>query len=238
VRYGIETDEYYMLGGSSSAVEIKEIVNADYKVIMWISIGLVALILFFAFRNFIIPILLVFMIQGSVYISMSVNALTGGVLVFLGYLIVSSVMLGTTIDYAILYTNNYLESRRTRNKYDAAADALSKSSRAILTSSLILCFTGIVLQFASTMPAISVFGELIGRTALASLIMVFVFLPCVLMVFDKLIRKTTIGGVDFYETPVPVKEQRPEAGAEVNKADGAEKTDECRDEAAASGEDK
>ncbi len=198
-KYGVEKGDYFLLGGSSSALEIKEIVNVDYDVITWISVVLVILILFATFRNFVLPILLVFVIEGSVWISMSISVLTGDTLVFLGYLIVSAVMLGATIDYGILLTSNYLEARENAEKTEAMKSAVAKSSRAILTSSIILCCAGIVISLTSTMPAIVVFGQLIARTAATSLVLVFTLLPCLLTLFDKWIEKTTIGGANFYK---------------------------------------
>lgn len=196
-EYGVGTDSYYMLGGSSSAIEIKNIVNVDYRRITWVSVALILVILFITFRNAIIPFLLIFVIQGSVWISMSISVLTGDVLVFLGYLIVSAVMLGATIDYGILLTSNYLEARKSFGKRKAIEVAVGKSTRAILTSSLILCAAGIVITLTSTMPAIVVFGELIARTAATSLVLVFTLLPCLLVIFDKVIEKTTFNGVGF-----------------------------------------
>ena len=190
--YQVEEGEYFLLGGSSSAIEIKQIVNVDYNIITWISIGLVALILFITFKNAILPVLLVFIIQGSIWISTSISALTGDSIVFLGYLIVSAVMLGATIDYGILLTSNYLESRKKYEKFDAIKDAIAKSSRAILTSSVILCCAGILISLTSSMPAIKVFGDLIGRMAACSFVLVMGALPCVLVLFDKVIYKSML----------------------------------------------
>lgn len=191
--YGVGKGEYYLVGGSSSAIEIKEIVNLDYNVITWVSIGLVALILLISFRNFVLPILLILVIQGSVWISTSIDALTGNVIVFLGYMIVSAVMLGATVDYGILLTSNYLEEREKRDKIESIKQAIARSSRAILTSSIILCAAGYVIALTSSMPAIAIFGKLIGRTALASMILVLACLPSLLVIFDKIIQKTTFG---------------------------------------------
>ena len=203
-KYGMKVgNNCYILGGSSSALEIKQIVNLDYKVITWVSIALVALILLFTFRNAILPILLVFLIQGSVWISTSISALTGDVLVFLGYLIVSSIMLGATIDYAILYSSNYIEARHKYSKFDSVKEGMAKSSRAILTSSLILCFAGLVVLFTSSMPAVKVFGQLIYRASLSSLIIVLVFLPCCLVVLDKVIQKTMFRKTVFVDSSIP-----------------------------------
>ena len=206
---GVNKGEYYLLGGSSSAIEIKDIVTVDYTVITWVSIVLVMIILFITFRSAILPLLLVFVIQGSVWISMSISVLTGDTLVFIGYMIVSAVMLGATIDYGILLTSNYLEARKNEGKNDAMKKAVAKSSRAILTSSIILCCAGVVIAIMSTMPAIVVFGELIARTAATSLVLVFILLPCLLTLFDKWIAKTTLGGAKFFK-----EEEKPKAVAD------------------------
>lgn len=230
-EYGVEKGDYYLLGGSSSALEIKEIVNKDYTTITWVSILLVMVILLVTFRNAILPVLLIFVIQGSVWISMSISVLTGDVIVFLGYMIVSAVMLGATIDYGILVTSNYLEQRKSYEKFDAIKFAVSKSSRAVLTSSLILCCAGIVLSLTSTMPAIKVFGDLISRTAASSLVLVFTLLPCLLTVFDKWIEKTTLYGGNFHKEN---KEKTLVAETETANSDTPEEDNLNKDEAAAS----
>ncbi|MCK9575074.1 MAG: MMPL family transporter [Clostridia bacterium] len=189
-----ENSGYYLLGNSVSALEIKEYVEYDYLVVTIISLVLVAIILLITFRSIILPVLLVVVIQSSVWISMAIPYITNTPLVFVGYMIISAIMLGATIDYAILMTSNYLENRKTMGKFEAAEHALNQSAKAIITSASILCFAGFAMSIVSTMPAISVFGSSIGRGAVCAFVLVMILLPQALMLFDDIIRKTTLHG--------------------------------------------
>ena len=91
-------------------------INKDYNIVNALSICLVMLILLITFKSFLLPILLIIVIEGGIFINMSRPYYTGKSMMFLGYLIVSSIELGATIDYAILMTNNYLDARKENDK--------------------------------------------------------------------------------------------------------------------------
>ena len=186
-----QLDNYYVLGDAASALDIKNIVEKDFRLIMLISILLVAAVIMITFRSILIPILLVFVIEAAIWVNMSIPYLLGESIIFIGYLIVSSILLGATIDYAILLTSNYMTSRKTMNKFDAIKQAISMSSKAVLMSSLILTFSGFSVNFISTMPSISVFGSAVGRGGLSALLAVMVLLPQLLILLDKPIQKLT-----------------------------------------------
>lgn len=191
---GEHGDKAYLLGISSSTLEIKKLVNADYDIITYVSLGLVALILLITFKSIVIPIILLVVIQGSIYINMAIPYLTGDSMVFVGYMLVSSILLGATIDYAILLTSRYMEHRRTMNKFDAVQHALADSSRTLITSAGILAAAGIAVEFVSTLPATKVFGGAIFRGGVCSFVLVLVLLPQLLLLCDKLIQYTTLHG--------------------------------------------
>lgn len=185
-------DGFHILGEAASALDIKNIVEKDSGLIRIISISLVALIIMFSFRSILIPILLVFVIEAAIWVNMSFPYILGEPLVFVGYLIVSSILLGSTIDYAILLTSNYTTCRRTMSKFDAIRKAITLSAKAILMSSMIITFAGFSISFISTMPAINVFGSAIGRGGACALVTVMLLLPQLLILFDKPIQKLTI----------------------------------------------
>ena len=187
-------NDAWLLGQSSATLEIKELVNSDYDIITYVSIGLVALILFVTYKSLLIPIILVLVIQGSIYINMAVPYFMGDPLVFVGYMLVSSILLGATIDYAILLTSRYMEHRRTMNKYDAVQHALADSSRTLITSAGILTCAGASIQFVSSLPATQIIGGAVMRGGIASYIMVMVPLPQLLLLLDKAIKVTTWKG--------------------------------------------
>lgn len=184
----------WLLGQSSATLEIKDLVNFDYDTITYVSIGLVALILFVTFKSILIPIIQVLVIQGSIYINMAVPYFMRDPLVFVGYMLVSSILLGATIDYAILLTSRYMEHRRTMNKYDAVQHALADSSRTLITSAGILTCAGASIQFVSSLPATQIIGGAVMRGGIASYVMVMVPLPQLLLLLDKAIKVTTWKG--------------------------------------------
>lgn len=181
---------YFMLGESESTLEIRDLVRSDYDIITYISIALVALIILISTRSILIPIILIGVIQGSIYINMVFPYLFDQPMIFVGYLLVSSILLGATIDYAILLSDRYVEHRATMNKFDAMRHAVSNSSRSLITSAGILTFAGFALGIVSGMPATSLFGMTIGRGGLCAFVLVLVLLPQLLILLDTPIRYT------------------------------------------------
>lgn len=186
--------KYYLIGESVATQEIRELVENDYTFITYISLALVGLILIVTFKSAIIPVVLLLVIQGSIYVNMTVPYITKEPIIFVGYLLVSTILLGATIDYAILYTDNYLGNRRTMNKFDAARHAISQSSRALMTSAGILTFAGLSVQFVSNMPATKMFGASVFRGGVVTFFCVMVLLPQLMMLLDTPIRYTTWKG--------------------------------------------
>lgn len=187
--------DVYHLGNSMATEEIKNIVTSDYDIISYVSLGLVALIVMLAFKSITIPIILVVVIQGSVYINMAIPFFQGSPIVFVGYMLVSGILLGATIDYAIVLTDHYMENRKTMNKYVSMQHALADSVRTIMTSAGILTFAGLALTLTSKeSPSVGVFGSAVFRGGVLSFVMCVTLLPQLLVIFDGLIRKTTWRG--------------------------------------------
>ncbi len=185
-------DDYYLLGSSASVSDIKEVVDKDFTVVNVISIIAVAIIMMFTFKSLSLPILLVLVIKSAIWINMSVPYFMDIPLSFIGYMIVSAIQLGATIDYAILLTNRYMDNRKTMDKKSAAISAVKDSGWSVITSALILCVAGLGVYFISSINGVSEMGLLIGRGAALSGIMVLVLLPQLLVTFDKVIKKTTL----------------------------------------------
>ena len=183
-------DNYEITGVIPITMNIKEVVTKDYSTVNLLSIASVMIILLFTFKSVAIPILLIIVIESGIFINMAIPYFSGNSLMFLGYLIVSSIQLGATIDYAILMTNNYLEARKYRYKYSASRIATNKSVVAIITSGGILTCAGYLIKIGSSISAISELGGLIGRGAIMSMALVIFALPHILEIFDGLIRKT------------------------------------------------
>lgn len=183
-------DKYEITGVIPITMDIKEVVNSDYNTVNMFSILAVMVILLFTFKSLIVPVLLTLVIELGIFINMAIPYYMGHSMMFIGYLIVSSIQLGATIDYAILLTNNYLELRKNNNKKESAILAVSRSLPSILTSGGILVVAAFLIKWCSSITAVSQMGELIGRGALISILLVILFLPYILVAFDKLIETT------------------------------------------------
>ena len=182
-QYG---DNYALAGTSVSLYDIKLIASADNLRVNLVAIVAVALIIFFTFKSKLLPFLLVFTIEAAVFLNMSIPYFTGYQMSFVGMLVVSSLQLGATIDYAILMTSRYLERRYDFAPKEAIILAIDDAGGSILTSGIVLTIAGYVISATSSVQTVSEMGELIGRGTLFSVIMVFTLLPAVLVIFDRL----------------------------------------------------
>ncbi len=154
-------DKYEITGTIPITMDIRNVVNEDYGRVNLLSIIMVMIILLFTFKSFVLPIVLIIVIEGGIFINMAIPYYMGSSMMFLGYLIVSSIELGATIDYAILITNNYLNARKDFDKKEASHIAISKSIPAIMTSGGILVCAAYLIKWRSTINAISEMGSLI-----------------------------------------------------------------------------
>jgi uncharacterized membrane protein YdfJ with MMPL/SSD domain len=160
----------------------------------------------FTFKSAGLPVLLVMAIQGSIWINFSFPYLMGNSIFFLGYLIVSAIQMGATIDYAIVFSSRYTELRKTEDKIDAAMHALNQSFPTILTSGSILMIAGFLIGFVSTNPVISSLGTALGRGTGISIVIVMTILPDIVILFDKFIEKSAFKLKD--KSDKTTKEQR------------------------------
>ena len=185
-------DKYYLLGSSTSVSDIKQVVDKDFNIVNLISIAAVALIILITFRSISLPLLLILVIEASIWINMSIPYFMDDSFSFIGYMIVSAVQLGATIDYAILIANRYMHNRVTLGKKDSAVKALGDSGWSVITSALVLFVAGMGVSIVSSIRGVSELGLLIGRGGALSGLMVLVMLPQILILFDGLIHKTTM----------------------------------------------
>ena len=137
-------------------------------------------------------------IELSIWINLSVPYFSGTTLFYIGYLIISSVQLGATIDYAILLTGRYMEERKTRTRLEAACESVRSCILSLFTSAIILTIAGCVLGGISTNMVLGQLGTLVGRGAVISFLLVVLALPALLIIFDKVIEKTTFK-TSFYK---------------------------------------
>lgn len=191
-------DKSLMAGNLASTQDLKTTITQDMTRVNILSIAFVFTILLFNFKSMILPVILTLVIEASIWINLTVPYFAGSDLYYIGYLIISSVQLGATIDYGILFTDRYREYRKQMGKKRAAMKTIQSCTMSILTSASILTVAGIVLGTVSTNGVLSQLGILIGRGAVISFILVIFVLPGLLMIFDKPIEKLTYHA-DFYK---------------------------------------
>ena len=184
-------DNYYSLGESITLYDIKNVVLKDNKLVNILTVVTIAIVLLITFKSISLPVVLLLTIQASVWINLSVPYFTESKLVFVGYLIVSTVQLAATVDYAILLTVEFRENRKTMAAIPAIKKTLNEKTFAIAISASILSSVGFILWITSSNPIVAAIGLLLGRGALLAFLLVLFLLPAILVVFDKWIEKTT-----------------------------------------------
>ena len=183
--------EYYSCGQSANLYDMKEVVSSDTKLVNTIAIAAIALVLLATFKSLLLPFILLFIIEAAIWINLSVPYFAGNSLVYIGFLVINTVQLGATIDYAIFITSNYMNRRKEMGKKDAMKGVLNRNLIAILTSALILASAGFCLKFTSSNPIVAELGLLLGRGTFLSLAMVAAILPILLLMLDRVIGVTT-----------------------------------------------
>lgn len=185
-------DDVLLVGNSTNARDLSESFSGDNLKISVLTALFVMVILLFTFKSAGLPILLVLTIQGSIWINFSFPYLTHTNLFFLSYLVVSSIQMGATIDYAIVITNRYMELKTIMSHRDAVIETLNQSFPTILTSGSIMTVAGFLIGMISTNPPISSLGLALGRGTLTSIFLVMTVLPQLLILGDTLIERTAI----------------------------------------------
>ncbi len=185
---GAEGEEKYVIGDSPMAYDISQTFDDELNLITAITMIAIFIVVAITFKSVIIPVILVLLIQTAVYLTMGILSIVGENVYFISILIVQSILMGATIDYAILYTSYYLEHRKTEGIKEAIIDSYNRSIHTILTSSSILIIvTLIIANFASAIAA--KICKTISEGTLCSTILILLLLPAVLAFSDKLIVK-------------------------------------------------
>jgi predicted RND superfamily exporter protein len=183
--------EVYVVGDSTSDYDLSNSFLTDNRKISVMTALFVAIILFFTFNSYSIPIILVATIQSSIWINFSVPYVTNSSMFFLSYLVVSSIQMGATIDYAIVITNRYITLRKTiTDKKKAVIETLNQCFSTIITSGSILTLAGFTIGQMTSNAVIASLGKTLGIGTLTSIILVMLILPQLLYAFDGVIQKT------------------------------------------------
>lgn len=180
----------YLAGQNMVSYDIENAFQSDLLKVNLITIFAILLILFFTFKSFLLPFILVFVIQGATYITMAISYLSHSSIFFMSYLICLCIQMGATIDYGIILTSKYIRSRKEKDKITSMHEAIQSALPTILTSGTILVVAGFVVGLISSEVAISSIGTLLGRGTIISILMVLFLLPSLLLLCDRLIMKS------------------------------------------------
>lgn len=191
-------DDALTLGQSATLYDMKDIVSKDNQLVNLLTILGIGIVILFNFRSISFPVILLLVIQAAVWINLSIPYFTGTPLVFIGYLIVSTVQLAATVDYAILLTETYKNYRRFMPKWQAMKSTLDDKIFSIAVSASILSSVGFILWITSSNPIVGSIGLLLGRGALLAFILVITLLPALLVYGDTLLQKTSLR-LKFYK---------------------------------------
>ena len=184
-------EDAYIVGNTTSAMDLSSSFGEDNLLISVLSALFVILVLLFTFKSAGLPVLLIFVIQGSIWINFSVPYLQDSPLYFLGYLIVNSIQMGANIDYAIVISSHYTDLKKVMHHKDAIVTALNESFPTIFTSGSILASAGVLISVLTTNPVIAAIGECLGRGTIVSIILVLFVLPQILVLGDVIIERTS-----------------------------------------------
>ena len=180
-------EESYVVGETPSTQDIKATITEDNTRVNVLSLLGVFMVVMFSFHSVLIPLVVMIPIEVAIFLNMAIPYIQGVDMVYMGYIIVSSIQLGATVDYSILLTNNYIAKRKLLPKKEACIEAVTRSCSSIFTSGTIITLAGYIVHFISTTAAIGDLGHLIGRGGLLSVMLVLTLLPALLVLCDPLI---------------------------------------------------
>jgi len=208
--YDLET--IYLVGNSTSDKDLSASFATDNTLITVLTAVFVMIILLFTFQSAGIPVLLVVTIQGSIWINFSIPYLQNDVVYFLGYLVVSAIQMGATIDYAIVITSRYMELKKYMPIKEAIVETLNEAFPTIVTSGSMMVASGFIISAVSSNAVVAAIGLALGRGTLTSIALVLFALPQTLLIGDIIIEKTAFAIKMDFAKPLPAK------GREIGRA--------------------
>lgn len=180
---------WYLAGEGVSTYDLMNTVTSDMTKVNLLAIGAVFLVLLLTTKSIVLPIILVLAIETAIWINLSIPYFMNSTIFYIAYLIISSIQLGATVDYAILFSDRYKEERETNDRKQAVIKMISSVTVSILTSGGVLTIVGFLLGNISTHGLLSQLGFFLGKGTLCSLMIVLFVLPALLYVFDGLVIK-------------------------------------------------
>ena len=181
----------YVAGNSSTEYDFEKSFARDNTVVSIVSLLIVLVVLLFTFKSAGMPLLLIVVIQGSIWINFSIPTLTGTGVFFMSYLVVSSIQMGANIDYAIVIASRYQEIKGAMSHREAMTESLNFAFPTVMTSGTIMTVAGILIGGMTSEAAIVGIGQSIGRGTIISMILVLLVLPQILLLGGGIADKTS-----------------------------------------------
>ena len=204
------SSDTYIVGNSTNVKDLSSSFGEDNMLISVLSALFVVIILLFTFKSAGLPVLLIVVIQGSIWINFSVPTIQHESLYFLGYLIVNSIQMGANIDYAIVISSHYSDLKKEMRPKEAIIAALNEAFPTIFTSGTILAVAGALIGVMTTNPVIAAIGTCLGRGTVISIVLVMAVLPQILLIGDTIVERTS------FDVKVPVDLSRVNRAASGN----------------------
>lgn len=181
----------YVVGNSTTEYDFQKSFAIDNTVVSIVTILIVLVVLLFTFMSVGMPLLLILVIQGAIWINFSIPTITGSELFFMSYLVVSSIQMGANIDYAIVIASRYMELKDKMTKKEAIIETMNFAFPTIVISGSILAVSGILIGNMTSEAAIVGIGQSLGRGTLISIILVMFVLPQILLLGGGIVDKTS-----------------------------------------------
>ncbi|WP_242830044.1 MMPL family transporter [Butyrivibrio sp. XPD2002] len=194
--------EIFIIGESTSQYDLQKTFSRDNTVVTVISILAVLVVLLFTFKSAGMPVLLILVIEGAIWINFAFPTIQQDNIFFMTYLIVSSIQMGANIDYAIVISGRFMELKDKMSHEDAIIETMNFAFPTIITSGSMLALAGISIGMLTSDGAICGIGQCIGRGTIISIILVMFVLPQILLIGAKIIDKTS------FEVSVPLVMER------------------------------
>ena len=173
--------------------DLVSVADTDFKNVTYTSVGVIFIIMLFVLKSISLPVLLVTAIEFAIFLNMGIPYLTGAEIPFIASIVIGTIQLGATIDYAILLTTKYIEERKTgKEKEKAVKTALEESTSSIFVSAMCFFAATIGVGIISKIDMIGTLCTLIARGAIISMLVVIIVIPSLLIIFDKIICKSTL----------------------------------------------
>lgn len=183
-------DDYYLAGEGVSTYDLMKTISTDMTKVNLVAILAVFIVLVFSLKSVLLPIFLVLSIETAIWLNLAIPYFSDTPIFYIAYLIISSIQLGATVDYAILMTDRYRENRMQGSKKEAVIQTIMDVTVSILTSGSTLTVVGLLMGYISSNQLLGQLGLFIGRGAIFSLIIVLFVLPGILYLFDHFIIKS------------------------------------------------